>query len=202
MGYLQNVGVGLLLFLSSILAGALGLFHKTTAATRTATSTGTAVGYSNDLTPCDNDTNIPTNSNVPILDGHGLATGLFRHGNCIYFTTPAFSGSIRNADAATFVSLNDRNGYFSGYAKDKNSVFFLDDYNGAIVVPDADPGTFTPLEPPYAKDSHHVYVDAAFLADADPLSFTVDVDINGQYWGYAHDEDHMWRYGELQEISY
>ena len=57
-------------------------------------------------------------------------------------------------------------------------------------------------EPPYAKDSHHVYVDAAFLADADPLSFTVDVDINGQYWGYAHDEDHMWRYGELQEISY
>ena len=104
MGYLQNVGVGLLLFLSSILAGALGLFHisrpaaapptQTTAATRTATSTGTAVGYSNDLTPCDNDTNIPTDLNVPILDGHGLATGLFRHGNCIYFTTPAFSGGL------------------------------------------------------------------------------------------------------------
>lgn len=99
------------------------------------------------------------------------------------------------ADLSSFEFILDSNGQFTGYAKDKERVYYNNcAYQNATFVPlsDADPSTFvviagfggtmnnldpvdsTPAYPlvPFGKDSKHVYVATTSMSGVDAPSFT------------------------------
>ncbi len=93
---------------------------------------------------------------------------------------------IQGSDPATFSVLNS-DGFFS---KDAKQV-----YGEGSVIEGADSGTFTILDSSYEKDKNAVYVGQFVLEGADPVSFKVIPDHNGNY--DARDKYHTYYFGNI-----
>lgn len=102
-------------------------------------------------------------------------------------------------DPATFEVLDrgydTSRGYseYAGYARDRDNVYFAEDYSPPRVVRGADAATFVSLGFAYGRDAKRVYLKTKPIRGALPESFEL---LNALY---ARDARHVYYYGRLIE---
>ncbi len=158
------------------------------------------------------------NSFVPFFDAGGLTlysedkTHVYETED-IAFTIPASSVDIEeiaSADPKTFSVFYDKDGYFTGYAKDKNHVYYLLDS-----IPLADPVSFVVLrgihgllyadaggyfDAGFGKDNARIYYGRNPVDGADVTTFTPINTPSGFWTLYAKDKNKV--YCENQDVNY
>ncbi len=70
-----------------------------------------------------------------------------------------------NSDSESFEIINE------SYSKDKNNVYFINEYSHINKVEEADPTTFKEIENDFSKDKNNIYYGNSVIEDADFLSF-------------------------------
>jgi len=196
MEFLHNVGIGLLLFISSVVAGTLGYFHL----------------FQHPAAPPNQAS--PTTTQ-PISAAELAATTaqqIFQWVSLTEFTKihPSYLRlDYLNENAQIQVAIY-RN-FLPSYAKDAEHVFFLGPWGYSTTTPkvlmNVDPSTFTVLTPSgyFAKDKNHVFANGTVYNDANAMSFIVLTCRTTLEYGdpceYAKDRKHVFLLGLDGTIS-
>ncbi len=161
----------------------------------------------------------PAASKIDLQTLSKVAPGVFKDKNAIYIINGSSVTEVQSADPATFVALADPTyGSASTYAKDKNSVYFLEGgYNPdltATVIPGIDPNTFKVIgrcsysaEPSGAYGDEYNAIDATHVlagkdvvpgADQNTFKIVGEIQPTTEYMSsvatvYAVDKNHVYK---------
>lgn len=161
----------------------------------------------------------PAASKIDFQTLGNIAPGIYKDKNAVYVINGSMVTDVQSADAATFMALADPTyGSASTYAKDKNTIYFLEGgYNPdltATAIPGIDPNTFkvigvcaSPAEPSGAYgneynaiDATHVLAGKNIVPGADSATFKIVGEIpptteymNSVATVYAVDKNHVYK---------